>query len=91
MGPTAVIRGTEAQSSSHWRAGVLVRRIATDARRLQFNFPSNTSGSTPSIGTTSAGYTGAAEATCTNRAWGGLNASCNPNPCAGTASTFGSC
>ncbi len=56
-----------------------------------FSFPLTTSGSTPSLSTNTAGYSGVAQATCTNGTWGAVAATCGPNPCVATTRTFGVC
>ena len=56
-----------------------------------FNFPSTTSGSSPVIATSVAGYSGAGRATCSSGSWSPLAASCSPNACGATTTDFGAC
>lgn len=56
-----------------------------------YSFPSVASGSTPSVSTSTAGYTGTAQATCTAGSWGALSATCAPSNCGGTTTSYGSC
>ncbi len=56
-----------------------------------FSFPATTSGSTPSVSTSTAGYTGQAHATCSNGTWAGVAGTCGPNPCNAATTSYGAC
>ncbi len=56
-----------------------------------FDLPAVASGSSPSVSTSTAGYTGTGQATCSAGAWSTLTASCAPSNCGGTVTSYGSC
>lgn len=56
-----------------------------------FDLPAVASGSSPTVSTSTGGYAGVGQATCTSGVWSPLAASCAPSGCGGTSSSYGAC